>query len=239
MAKKLNIGGVEILDIESLATKAGMNTAISAALSGIFLIVPNVSAITSPGKIYLILKKTPEGEEDYYDEYLYVEGKAEHIGSTKLDLSGYAKTTAMTSAIATAKTEAINTAATTAQAKADAAKTAAITAAATDAQSKADAAKTAAISTAATDAQSKADTAKTAAISAAATDAQGKANTAKSEAISAAASDATTKANNAKSSAVSDAKSYADNTFAQVVTLTQAEYDALGAKNTKTIYVIN
>lgn len=220
MAKKLNIGGVEILDIESLATKAGMNTAISEALSGIFAIVPNVAAITSPGKIYLILKNTPEGEEDYYDEYLYVEGKPEHIGSTKLDLAGYAKTADVNSAIATAKTEAISTAATTAQ-------------------TKADAAKTAAISAAATDAQTKATTAKTEAISAAAEDAQTKANTAKSDAISTAASDATTKSNNAKTSAVADAKTYADGAFAKVVTLTQAEYNALGTKDSKTIYVIN
>lgn len=220
MAKKLNIGGVEILDIESLATKAGMNTAISEALSGVFTIVPNVAAINAPGKIYLVKMTTAEGEDNAYDEYLYIDGKAEHIGSTKLDLAGYAKSADVTSAIATAKTEAINTAAATAQTKADAAKGAAISAAATDAQAKADAAKSSAIS-------------------AAATDAQNKANTAKSDAISAASSDATTKANNAKSSAVSDAKSYADNTFAQVVTLTQAEYDALGAKNTKTIYVIN
>lgn len=220
MAKKLNIGGVEILDIESLARTADVNTAISEALSGVFAIVPNVAAVNAPGKIYLVKMTTAEGADNAYDEYLYINGKAEHIGSTKLDLVGYAKTADMTSAIATAKTEAINTAATTAQ-------------------TKADAAKTAAISAAATDAQSKATTAKTEAISVAASDATTKANTAKSDAIGTAATDAQTKANNAKTAAVADAKTYADGKFAAVVSLTQAEYAALATKDPKTIYVIN
>lgn len=220
MAKKLNIGGVEILNIESLAKTADVNAAISEALSGVFVIVPNVAAVNAPGKIYLVKMATADGADNAYDEYLYINGKAEHIGSTKLDLAGYAKTVDMTSAIATAKTEAINTAATTAQ-------------------SKADAAKTAAISAAATDAQSKATTAKTEAISAAASDATAKANTAKSDAIGTAASDATTKANNAKTTAIADAKTYADGKFAAVVSLTQAEYDALSTKDPRTIYIIN
>ena len=57
--------------------------------------------------IYLV--KNTESEAGEYIEYIYVQtlGKFEQIGSTKTDLSEYAKTADVTSAIATAKSEAI------------------------------------------------------------------------------------------------------------------------------------
>lgn len=41
--------------------------------------------------IYLVAKETGTGS-DYYDEYLYINGSFEHIGSTQVDLEGFATT---------------------------------------------------------------------------------------------------------------------------------------------------
>lgn len=54
-----------------------------------------VSSLPTTGQsniIYLVAKTDSE-ENDYYDEYLYINNKWEHIGSTKVDLTGYAKET--------------------------------------------------------------------------------------------------------------------------------------------------
>lgn len=56
-----------------------------------FKIVNNISEVTQSGYIYLI-KKTETEEGNTYDEYLYVENKAERIGDTKVKLDGYATT---------------------------------------------------------------------------------------------------------------------------------------------------
>ena len=59
--------------------------------------------------IYMVKRATEaaggaEGAVDAYDEYMVIEGKFEHIGSTVVDLSDYAKSTDVTAEIAAALT---------------------------------------------------------------------------------------------------------------------------------------
>ena len=56
-----------------------------------------VSALPSTGEsniLYLVAKSTA-GASDAYDEYLYINGAWECVGSTSMDLSGYVKTAEM------------------------------------------------------------------------------------------------------------------------------------------------
>lgn len=56
-----------------------------------------VSALPSTGEsniLYLVAKSTA-GASDAYDEYLYINGAWECVGSTSMDLSGYVKTADM------------------------------------------------------------------------------------------------------------------------------------------------
>ena len=55
--------------------------------------------------IYMVKKAGEPGEQDAYDEYFVIEGKWEKIGDTVVDLTEYAKTSEVTSAIGAAKTE--------------------------------------------------------------------------------------------------------------------------------------
>ena len=55
--------------------------------------------------IYMVKKAGAPGDQDAYDEYFVIEGKWEKIGDTVVDLTEYAKTTEVTSAIGAAKTE--------------------------------------------------------------------------------------------------------------------------------------
>lgn len=43
----------------------------------------------NPHVIYFLKRKSPSGEEDFYYEYMYINGFWELIGSTELDLSPY------------------------------------------------------------------------------------------------------------------------------------------------------
>lgn len=84
--------------------------------------------------IYMVPKAVADGEQQHYDEFMFLNGAFEKIGDTKVDLADYAKTADVEEKIATAKSEAAEDA----KAKADAAQTAAIEAAAADAKTKAD-----------------------------------------------------------------------------------------------------
>ena len=55
--------------------------------------------------IYMVKKAGAPGDQDAYDEYFVIEGKWEKIGDTVVDLTEYAKTSEVTSAIGAAKTE--------------------------------------------------------------------------------------------------------------------------------------
>ena len=55
--------------------------------------------------IYMVAKEGEPGEQDGYNEYFVIEGAWEKIGDTVVDLTEYAKTSEVTSAIGAAKTE--------------------------------------------------------------------------------------------------------------------------------------
>ena len=54
--------------------------------------------------IYMVAKTGEAGEQDAYDEYFVIEGAWEKIGDTVVDLTDYATTESVTSAISSAKT---------------------------------------------------------------------------------------------------------------------------------------
>lgn len=144
-------------DSDSVYTKEATDAAIQKAITdsghlkrSIVEKLPETSDADA-NTIYMVPKATADGEQQHYDEFMFLNGAFEKIGDTKVDLADYATK----EEVATAKSEAISTAADDATAKADAAKDAAIAAAATDAQTKADKA----LEDAKADAQTKADAA--------------------------------------------------------------------------------
>ncbi|MBD5169230.1 MAG: hypothetical protein HDT20_03800 [Oscillibacter sp.] len=46
-------------------------------------------AAEDAGKYIYLVPKTGSDEDDLYDEYMVLDGKVEHVGNTKVDLSGY------------------------------------------------------------------------------------------------------------------------------------------------------
>lgn len=79
-------------------TSSQVSTAISNALadvSGIsYSIVTSLPSTGEPGVIYL--KSNGGSNSNIYDEYIYVGGKFEKIGTTDVDLSGYLKSSDLT-----------------------------------------------------------------------------------------------------------------------------------------------
>lgn len=75
-------------------TQSQVSTAIGEAISGVstieFQIVDSVEDVTATNIIYLIPQSGGGSTQNIYDEYIYVNNKAEKIGSTDVDLSGYA-----------------------------------------------------------------------------------------------------------------------------------------------------
>lgn len=80
----------EIADVNGLETALqGIRDAVGELTSFEIEIVDSVSKVTETGKIYFIASTvTP----NVYDEYMFVNGKAEKIGNTHIDLAPYAKT---------------------------------------------------------------------------------------------------------------------------------------------------
>ena len=145
-------------------------------------VLPEGDAIKT-GYIYLLKDKEEGG--NVYEEYMYINGKWEIIGTTVTDLEGKASLSG-----------ASFTGAVTVPVLGESAGDLTVTN-----KGYVDGAATAAKEAAEATAESKATAAKEAAIAAAASDATEKAGTAKSEAIAAAASDATEKANAAQAAA--------------------------------------
>lgn len=54
-----------------------------------FEIVEYLPESGKKGVIYLVSKDSSDGGNDIYDEYIWVNDKFEHLGSTSIDLSGY------------------------------------------------------------------------------------------------------------------------------------------------------
>lgn len=127
-------------DADAVYTKEAADAAIQKAITDsghlkrqIVDALPD-AATADLNTIYMVPKATADGEQQHYDEFMFLNGAFEKIGDTKVDLSDYATK----EEVATAKSEAIASAATDATTKADAAQAAAIAAAATDASAKAD-----------------------------------------------------------------------------------------------------
>lgn len=98
-ALETKAGELEAKDGELEAAVAGIDDKIAAAVAAAnhlkFTIVESKEAIDANAEladtyIYLVAK-TADGD-DTYDEYMLINGKAELIGHTKVDLSDYAKT---------------------------------------------------------------------------------------------------------------------------------------------------
>lgn len=98
----------QYLDLTGLTTYDGLikqwvNSIIDALKNGSFQIVeslPEPSA-ASPMIIYLVATSSPSGQNNY-DEYILVNNQFEKIGSTSIDLSGYATQTWVNEQISTA-----------------------------------------------------------------------------------------------------------------------------------------
>lgn len=76
-------------------TKDEVNTLIGSLKSVVFKIVDTLPTTGETSIIYLVPHS--HGSQDTYDEYIYINDDWEKIGSTDIDLSGYAKTTDLSS----------------------------------------------------------------------------------------------------------------------------------------------
>ena len=92
-------------------TKGDADAKIAAAVAGASHLKRSiVDALPDVGEadentIYMVAKSGDTGDQDGYDEYFVIEGAWEKIGDTVVDLTEYAKTTEVTSAINSAKSE--------------------------------------------------------------------------------------------------------------------------------------
>ena len=77
----------------TIATTAFVTHALTTAVAGISALnFEVVSTLPESGNVATIYLKSKAGTtNDIYDEYIYVNGKWELIGSTSVDLSGYLK----------------------------------------------------------------------------------------------------------------------------------------------------
>lgn len=78
-----------VSDLENYYNKVETNKLIDNIKNGIFKKVDSLPTIGETGIIYLILNKTHQ-EKNIYDEFIYIENNYEKIGTTEIDLSGYA-----------------------------------------------------------------------------------------------------------------------------------------------------
>ena len=67
-------------------TKTEIDDMLSAGMK--YEVVEELPATGEAGTVYLVPKQSA-GTSDVYDEYIYVDGSFEHIGSTEIDLSNY------------------------------------------------------------------------------------------------------------------------------------------------------
>lgn len=77
---------------ETYTTKEYVALAIATALGDAeikFSIVEKLPESGENGIIYLVPKDSAGKDNDVYDEYIWVDSKFEHIGSTAVDLTGY------------------------------------------------------------------------------------------------------------------------------------------------------
>ena len=89
----------DLADASDYSTTLEMNQAISTAIAGIAsakLSYEIVQTLPTEGidtsTVYMILQQE-SGADDYYDQYMYINNQWAHLGTSEIDLSGYAKLT--------------------------------------------------------------------------------------------------------------------------------------------------
>lgn len=87
----------DLADAGDYSTTIQMNQAISTAIAGIAsakLSYEIVQTLPTEGidtsTVYMILQQE-SGADDYYDQYMYIDNQWAHLGTSEIDLSGYAK----------------------------------------------------------------------------------------------------------------------------------------------------
>ena len=98
-AEKMNHieDGIEALDntISEMPTNQDIDKKIATAMSQVDKlvkkIVSSVEDVKEENIIYMIPKSSSKSN-DYYDEYMFINNKPELLGTTQIDLSGYATT---------------------------------------------------------------------------------------------------------------------------------------------------
>lgn len=89
--------GIEALDntISEMPTNQDIDKKIATAMSQVDKlvkkIVSSVEDVKEENIIYMIPKSSSKSN-DYYDEYMFINNKPELLGTTQIDLSGYATT---------------------------------------------------------------------------------------------------------------------------------------------------
>ena len=103
--KYISSDNLKVILIDLLAkVQANTNTAIAGVHQLAIQIVPTKPTVDiSNSTLYLVEKPLEQQTADNkYDEYMYVNGAWELYGEVSIDLTGYAKTTEVTTAINTA-----------------------------------------------------------------------------------------------------------------------------------------
>lgn len=67
------------------------------------IIVTSVDEMTDPNAIYLL--EVTSNDNNFYEEYMIIDGKPELIGTTRTDLTDYAKTATVNASIAQLQTQ--------------------------------------------------------------------------------------------------------------------------------------
>ena len=83
-------------------------TAAIAGVSGFHAEIVSELPETGQSNILYLVAKTSAASGDGYDEYLYINGAFERVGSTDIDLSGYVQTSEMHAITNTEITDIVN-----------------------------------------------------------------------------------------------------------------------------------
>lgn len=88
-----------VVDFSVYATKTELNTAIGSIVTFSVQVVKSLPATSQASSKVIYLVPFSSGTDNSYIEYLFVNGTFEKIGTTDIDLSGYATTANLTAEI--------------------------------------------------------------------------------------------------------------------------------------------
>lgn len=88
-----------VVNFSSFATKTELNAAIGSIVTFSVQIVQELPPVAQGNAKVIYLVPSEEGTNNSYIEYLFVNNAFEKIGTTKIDLSGYATTANLTAEI--------------------------------------------------------------------------------------------------------------------------------------------